>query len=293
MNEQLRKGLITGGVILGVVLLGLFVSALRDAQGEDLTKLLGVSQKLNTQVPMDVQLVDEEGQKRELKTFFEPKKPVALFFVFYKCRSACVQEFDGAVTTFRKILNKTIGKDYTVLTVSIHPKETAELAKSVKPNYLDIYNRPGSEKGWHFLTGDYDNVMRLAGAVGFKYTYDEKKDRVIHPTCLILLTPTGRVSKYYTGTSYPATLVNDSLVMAQNEQIGRPEEAVNFAGCFTYDPATGRTFIQVDRAIKLTALITVLAISISIIGMLRKEKQALRQQEAAASIDNDTKESER
>lgn len=270
MKKGLRNILIGIATLVTVGLLGVFVQQLRDSQGEDLTKLLGIEQKLSVPIPKDVVVRDEEGNSRQIGEFLSDR-PTVLMLIFFTCRSACTTEFEGALKSFRGIKNMTIGKDYDVLTVSIHPKESAELAKAKKDEYLDFYNRPGAEKGWRFLTGDYDQVQKLAKQVGFKYSYDETKDRVIHPTGLILLTPSGKVSKYFLGTDYPTAYLKDSIAAAGQNQIGSVAEPVSI-GCFMYDPSTGKTMIHVKKAIQLAGGVTLSILIFSIVGMIRREK---------------------
>jgi protein SCO1/2 len=274
------------GTVITLVLLAVFVVQLKNAQDQDLTKLLGIDQNLSAKIDPNITLVDEEGKDVKFGSLLG-ERPIVLMMIFYRCQSACLTEMESALKTFRSIKTQTVGQDYDVVAVSIHPKETPDLAAAKKREYVDLYNRPktsyvgttigsargAGDAGWHFLTGKEEEVKKLANQVGFKYSYDVEKDRVIHPTGLILITPTGRVSKYFLGTDYPAKYFADSLLAAKDNQVGEVAEFVS-VGCFTVDPSTGRTFVTVQDAIRLTGTITVLALAFGIISMLRKEKSA-------------------
>ena len=61
---------------------------------------------------------------------------------------------------------------------------------------------------------------------------------------MIILTPTGRVDRYFYGIDYPARDVRLGLVEASNERLGTPTDQV-LLYCFHYDPATGRYAVAV------------------------------------------------
>ena len=128
------------------------------------------------------------------------KKPVLLVMPFYKCPGICTQELNGMVDIFRdpKIKYK-VGRDFEVVTVSINPKETPELAAMKKKEYLNQLGQPGAEKGWHFLVGDGASVQKLASQIGFKFRWDEQGKQWAHSAAAIVLTPQGEISRYLYG----------------------------------------------------------------------------------------------
>src|SRR5215216_215133 len=133
-----------------------------------------IDQKLDEQLPLDLVFRDENGQQVKLGQFFG-QKPVVLSLVYYDCPMLCNQILNGMVTSFR-VLPFQIGKEFDVVTISFDPRETSALAASKKKvyvNYLPEKMRAGANSGWHFLTGDQDNIAKLTEAVGFQYRYDE------------------------------------------------------------------------------------------------------------------------
>jgi protein SCO1 len=272
MKLSSRQFWMIGAVVL-VGLATLFAVNLKAAQGQDLTRLLGVTQKLNAEVAQDAMVVDDDGKTVPLKSFLHQGKPVVLMMIFYSCKSACITEFDASLKSFRAIQAESIGKDYTVLSLSIHPKETPELAKAKKEEYLERYNRAssGAEEGWRFLTGTEAEMQKIAKSVGIKYTYEADKDRVIHPTGLVILTPEGRVSQYMLGTEYSAPRLRESLLTAQRNGIGTEAVPILF-GCFMFDPTTGQTRLNVYNAIRLVGVVTLLSFIWAVVVMVRREK---------------------
>lgn len=194
-------------------------------------------------------------------------------FAFYRCKGSCLLEFAGALKSFRAMKVDDIGKTYEVVTIGIHPRETPDLALAKKQGYMADYNRPGTENGWHFLTGSEEQARKVADAVGFEYFYDAEKDMLVHPTGLIVATPGGKVSRYFIGTEYSAPFLRESILAAGVNEIGPVAQRTYFLGCFQVDPASGKTLIHVQRATQLMGVVTVIGLLSSILIMNRKYKR--------------------
>ncbi len=262
-----------GGIAVLVGLVVWFAMVLKSDQGPDLSGKMSFDQKPGAQVPLDATFKDETGKMVKMGDLIGDR-PVVLFFAFYQCKGTCLLEFEGVLKIFRAMKVDSLGKSYDAITIGIHPKETPSLALAKKNNYLDQYNRPGAEKGWHFLTGDEAEARKVAKAVGFEYYYDKQKDMIVHPTGVVLLTPSGRVSRYFLGTEYSAPLVRESLVAAASSEIAPLAEKTFFLGCFQTDPTTGKTLIHVQRATQLMGGVTLIALISSILVMNKKYKRS-------------------
>lgn len=252
-----------------------FAMTLKQAQGEDLTKVIGFEQRLGNQVPLDARFKDEAGREVTIGSL-QSGRPTVLMLVFYRCidvSGTCFLELEGAMKSFRSMQRDTIGKDFDVVTISIHPKETPDLAAAKKAQFLEQYGRKEAANGWHFLTGDLPQIQRVADSVGFKFRYDPVKDRVVHPAGLVLLTPNGAVSKYFYKTEYPSKYLRDSIVAAGRGEIGSREIPI-LLGCFVYDEATGKTRLHVKNALKVTGFATVILLAMSIALMTRRQRPA-------------------
>lgn len=250
-----------------------FAFALKQAAGEDLTKAVGLDQRLNAQVPLDASFQDSDGKTVALGDLV--KRPTVLMLVFYRCvdvSGTCFLEMEGAIKAFRSMKKDTIGKDFDVVTLSIHPKETPELAAAKKTQFLKQYGRPEAEQGWRFLTGTDDQIKRVADSVGFKYRYNAEKDQILHPAGLVILTPEGKVARYFYGADYPAKVLRDSLVAAGNGVVGERSVPI-LLGCFMYDETTGKTRLHVKNALKLTGGTTVFILGLSIFLMTRRPRR--------------------
>jgi protein SCO1 len=198
---------------------------------------VGIDQKLDQQIPLNLQFRDEAGRTVPLGSFFHGK-PVLLAPVYYRCPMLCTQILSGMVSAL-KAVSFDPGRDFEVVAFSFDPKDTPEIAGAKKDNYLKRYGRPNTANGFHFLTGDEANIQALTEAIGFHYRYDPHTDQFAHASGLMLATPEGRLSRYFYGVEYSPRDLRLGLVEASAHKIGTPVDAV-LLFCFHYDPATGK-----------------------------------------------------
>jgi protein SCO1 len=233
---------------------------------------VGIEQRLNEQLPLDLQFKDEAGRVVRLSEYFNHGKPVILSLVFYKCPMLCNQILSGLMAGLRA-QTFDAGREFDVLTVSFDPRETPELAAEKKQDYVSRYNRPGAEKGWHFLTGDAENIRRLTEAVGFHYNYDEQTNQFAHASGIMLLTPEGKLSRYFYGIEYNPRDLRLGLIEASNNRIGSMVDQL-LLYCYHYDPATGRYGPVVMNIMRLGGVATVLGIGALLIILRRRNGRA-------------------
>jgi protein SCO1 len=238
----------------------------------ELLKDVGIDQKLNDEIPLNLVFHDEHGSAVTLSEFFG-KKPVVLALVYYNCPMLCTQVLNGLDRSLRDV-PMDIGKDFNVVTVSIDPSETPKLAAAKHDLYAGIYGRPGAEQGWHFLTGEEAQIRQLANAVGFRYAYDADSKQFAHASAVLVLTPEGKVSRYFYGITYPARDMRLGLVEASEGEIGSAVDQV-LLFCYHYDPVTGKYGVLISRVIKVGGLLTVVAIGILVLLLSRSEHYEL------------------
>jgi protein SCO1/2 len=238
----------------------------------ELLKEVGVDQKLNDQIPLNLAFRDEHGNRVELAQFFG-SKPVILTLVYYNCPMLCTQVLNGLDRSLQT-LPMEIGKDFNVVTVSIDPTDRPVIAEAKQAMYAGMYRRPGAQYGWHFLTGDEPQIKQLADSVGFRYAYDSDSKQYAHASAIMLLTPDGKISRYFYGVSYPERDMRLGLVEASQGKIGTPVDQV-LLFCYHYDPHTGKYGLLISRMIQLGGLATVLIGGVFLIFLFRGEHYAL------------------
>lgn len=220
-------------------------------------KDIAIEQHLDAQLSLDLAFVDEAGNDVTLGDYLTDR-PAILALVYYECPMLCTLELNSVEAVVGAIKYR-IGEDYDVITVSIDPGETPELAAQKKAAHMESLGMPAAEKGWHFLTGAPDNIDVLAETVGFGYAYDTVTDQYAHAAGIMILTPDGRVSRYYYGLDYIPRDVEFGLVDASKGAIGNLVDKVILL-CYAYDPATGQYGIYVIGAMRILAVLTVLAL---------------------------------
>jgi len=199
---------------------------------------VSIEQYLNHQVPLNLVFRDEFGRSVPLSTYFSGHKPVVLALVYYTCPMLCNMVLSGMTTSLRAVsLNP--GKDFEVVAVSFDPKDTPEIASEKRANYFQRYHRPDTANGWHFLTGDEPSIKALTSAVGFRYKLDPATGQYAHASAIMILTPGGKLSRYFYGVEYAPRDLRLGLVEASQEKIGSPVDQI-LLFCYHYDPATGK-----------------------------------------------------
>jgi len=231
---------------------------------------VGIDQKLNAELPLDLTFRDSTGKTVRLGDYFDGK-PVILALVYYECPMLCTQELNGLLRSLQNI-SLDLGKKFNVVTVSFNPKETPGLAAQKKELYVGIYGRPGASEGWHFLTGDEEPIQKLTNAVGYHYTFDPASGQFAHATAIMVITPQGRISRYFYGIDYPSRDLRLSLVEASNNKIGSPVDEV-LLYCYHYDPATGKYGLVIANVLRLAGSITIVLLGGLIWVLFRHEKK--------------------
>lgn len=235
---------------------------------------VGIDQKLDQQLPLDLVFRDEAGREVPLSTYFHTGKPVLLALVYYRCPMLCTQILSG-VSGSLKAVSFNPGRDFEVLSVSFDPKDTPELAAAKKQMYLRRYGRAGTANGWHFLTGGEASIRAITEAVGFHYKYDPATDQFAHASGIMILTPEGRLSRYFYGVEYAPRDIRLGLVEASQNKIGNPvDQALLF--CFHYDPATGKYGAIAVNFVRFAGLSFVLIGGAFLLIVWRRDLRATR-----------------
>lgn len=238
-------------------------------------------QKLNTRISLDLPFRDEHGRAIRLGDYFG-KKPVVLVLGYYECPMLCTLTANGMIESMED-MKWSIGSQFNVVHVSINPEETPELAAEKKKNYLKRYGRAGAAAGWHFLTGKEPAIRKLADEVGFHYAYDPTVRQYAHPSGLIIVTPEGRVAKYFFGVTFSANDLYAALKGATDNKVGSPIERLVLL-CFHYSPIKGKYGKVIMAAIRVLAVITLAGLGWMFIAMMRREKR----RSAVAKVSRDT-----
>lgn len=243
---------------------------------------MGITQNLGKTVPLDLTFKDEAGQTIKFREVFHDR-PVVVVPIFYRCQTACSIITDRVMKTLAKAWRAdqlVVGRDLDIVMVSLHPKETPELARAKKQLILNALTPPPSspepeakwrermDGSWRLLTGDEQNVRALiTDSLGVKYKYDAAKNLINHPTCTVFLTSDGEISSYTVGNEFPTVIVENQLATAAKHEVGDKADQSMMFGCIMLDPETMRYRPVVQRILQVAGVFTILAMAGLIVTM--------------------------
>jgi protein SCO1/2 len=260
--------------IAGLLLAGsLAIAAHAQNLPRDASANAGLDQKLNAQVPPNLGFRDEAGQQVRLGNYFG-EKPVILALAYYECPNLCTLVLN-ALLTGAQDLQLDAGRDFEIVVVSFNPRETTALASAKKKTYTQRYGRPQDNDGWHFLTGDEPAIAQLAESVGYRYAFDPQTRQYAHPSAIMVLTPDGKVSRYFAGIEYPPRELHLALIEASNRRVGSLTDQL-FLLCFHYNPLTGKYGLIIMRVVRVACFATVGALALFMTTMFRRDRAKIR-----------------
>ncbi len=260
---------------------GVQLSGPRGVPAQDLLNMKGgdrpvslkgvtIEQKLDSQLPLDALFRDEYGNTVPLGTYFG-KRPVVLALVYYDCPMLCTQILNGVVRA-AKVLTFSPGQEYDVVAISFDSRETSVQARNKKALYMRSYGHAETAAGWHFLTGELASVKRVTDAVGFRYVWDAHTAQYAHASAIYVITPEGRLSKYFYGIDYSPKDLRLALVEASNNKIGNPVDQV-LLFCYHFDPHAAKYTPYALGLLKFAGAATVFTLGGFVLIMLRRESR--------------------
>lgn len=230
---------------------------------------VSIAQRLNEPIPPDIIFRNEDGKAVHLGDYFG-KKPIVLSLVYFDCPALCTEVLNGELRTM-KAISLDLGKDFDAITVSFEPKDKPALAMAKRDVYAGQYGRPGATGNWHFLTGEQASIDALTQAAGFHYVYDSASRQYAHAAAILVLTPHGRIARYFYGVTYPPRDFRLGLVEASEGKIGTPTDHA-LLYCYQYDPMTGKYGLIVMNVVRAAGLLTMLVLGIFMVVMFRRER---------------------
>jgi protein SCO1/2 len=231
----------------------------------DVVAKMGVDQRLGETVPADVPFLDEHDRAIKFGDLYG-KRPLIVMPMFFECKGVCGVETDALMQFAIHSQELNAGRDYDIVLLSINPKETPDLTLPRWNSTVSLYNRPEGDKGFHFLTGKYEDIRKITDALGFRWVYDPKEDTINHPAGLMVLTPNGLISGYLVNKEFPQSFLTHLLAKAKDFKVS-PKTETQLFGCIMIDHATGRRSLIIENVIRLCAAIFAVGVACWIVGM--------------------------
>lgn len=226
---------------------------------------IGVDEKLGNVINGRIKFHDSENRLVNFGDFFDGQRPVMLSFNYSDCPKLCSVQLTNMTQSLREI-DFEVGKDFDVVSISIDPNEQTSRARETKDKYAGMYNRAGSEIGWHFLTGDRADIKAVADQCGFRYKYIAEQKLYSHPPVFILISPEGKIVRYIHGLDYDPDTMRQALIEAAEGKIGSAINYLSYGiGCFSYNDSTGKYTFQAMAVMRIGGLITVLGLLVTLV----------------------------
>jgi protein SCO1/2 len=233
---------------------------------------IAFEQKLGNQVPLDLAFRDDRNRGVRLQKYFG-EKPVILVLAYNRCPRLCSVVLQALVTSLRQVPLEP-GTDFHVVVVSIDHREGPALSRPKKEALLAEYGRPETAEGWHILTGKQPAIQSLADAVGFRFVYDASADVFRHASGVMVLTPDGKVARYFFGIDYPPSYLRLGLTEASEGKIGSPVDKALLLTCLAYDAESGKYLVSPMKLMRLAAILTVLGLGVYLLRQWTRKAPA-------------------
>ncbi|TVQ76422.1 MAG: SCO family protein [Bradymonadales bacterium] len=224
-----------------------------------------------------IELVDEFGETRNLEYYFGQGKPILITMVYFNCPSLCGLVLNGVKNSTRRV-DWTPGREYIHLTISIDPDEDYLLASEKKETYIREFGRPEAARGWHFLTGEEDQVRSLANQLGFGYRFVEETREYAHSAGIFVLTPAGVISRVLYGVEYDPRDLRLSLIEAARGGVGSLMDRI-LLYCYRYDPDSGGYSFYAMRLMRVGGAVTLAVLVFFMLVAWRREKKKPKKRE--------------
>jgi protein SCO1 len=269
----MRSHLLTASTMAALATVNPVANAQINVTPQELERI-GVDEHLGARVPFDATFVDHEGRPVRLGSYFSGRRPVVLNLVYHRCTMLCSMVLNGVIRSLKQTA-WSVGEEYEVVTLSIDPRDTAQVAAGKRARVLAAYDRPSAQRGWHFLVGPEAESRRVADAVGFRYRFDRATNQYAHAAVTMLLTPDGRVARYLYGIDYPQTDVRVGLLEAsEGRQVSTVERIILF--CYHYDPQGHRYALVAQNVMKVGGVATMFGLGGFLSVMWLRERRRKR-----------------
>ena len=232
---------------------------------------VGITEKIGQKIDLSLKVTTEKGELVPLSAFFKTPKPIVLSPVYFNCPGLCNFHLNGLTDTLKNI-DWSPGNQFDIVAFSFDAKESSEVAFKKKENYLKIYNRPGSENGWHFVTADQAVVTALMDQVGFQFRWNENAHEWSHASAAIIISADGTISRYLHGIQFEPRDVKLALNEAASGKVGNVVDSVMLY-CFKYDRHQSKYGLQVFRVMQIGAALSAILLALWLLPVLIRAKR--------------------
>ena len=195
-------------------------------------------------------------------------RPSVLVMADFDCSDLC----DPLVAQTAASLDGTglaPGEDYRLAVVGIDPRDGEE----ARARFLDGSVGHGVMREALLAPPMPEpRLARLTDSLGFRYAYDEARDRFAHPVLAYVLTPEGRVSRVFPSLAIEPAEMRRALVEAGDGVVGSLVERLVLT-CYGFDPLTGRYSLAIERSLSVASALFAVGVLGAIALAIRRERK--------------------
>lgn len=234
---------------------------------------IDIADRLGNKVPLDAALVNESGEAVRLGDYFTGEfsgKPVLLVLGYYSCPMLCSLVLNGVMEGLQQI-DYVPGKDFTLVSVSIDSRDTYEVARDKRNNYLKTYRGISQGAGIHFHVADEQVSRAIANSVGFGYRWDDKTQQYAHAAGVFFISPDGTLTRTLFGLTFSRQDLSFALMEASRGEVGSIVDKV-ILSCFSYTSDKQKYGIYIFGLFRLAGVITILLLGGLLVSLWRRER---------------------
>jgi protein SCO1/2 len=236
---------------------------------------VGIDEHLDASLPMDAAFRDDSGKDVTLADYFHGNRPVLFNFAYYRCPMLCTLVLSGMVDGMKQS-PLAPGEDFEVMTLSIDPRETPELAAAKKSTHVEALGKPGAVAGWHFLTGKEKQIARVADALGFRYHYNRATDDYSHAAAIFAISPDGKICRYLYGVVFRPNDLRLALAEAkEGKSLSLGDKLLLF--CYHYDANAKGYALFAQNSMRIGGYIVAGLLALLLGGLWIRESRNHRQ----------------
>ena len=231
---------------------------------------VGITEKLNTTLPLDLSFIDENNNQVTLDDIYSNDKPAIFHLVYYSCPMLCNLVLTGFTNTL-KDLDPDFFNKFNIITISIDPADTPESAKLFKGRYVSQINVPDLDESWHFLSGNQNSIDAITNAFGFSYKFNENTQEFAHNAALFFTSKDAVISRYLYGIQFDVFDFRLAILESSNKtHLSTVEKVLLF--CYNYNPQSNQYSILAVSVMRISAALTVVFLVLLILFLVYRYK---------------------
>lgn len=233
-----------------------------------------VDEHVGARLPLGAAFTTSDGKRVTLGDFFGNGQPGLLVLSYAHCAMLCGVVLRG-VSDLLRDYRPHPGERFTLVNVSIDPRETPHEAARIRASTLARAGDSGVPARAAFLVGERRSIDAVANAVGFRYAWDPPTAQYAHPAVMFVISPKGEVTRYFYGLRFEPEEVRAALFGGPPPLARSLKTAV--LACFRSDVLERRYGGVIARAFQLGGLLVLAALGGLLLFFVKRGRSPSRE----------------